>query len=66
MCTLTNVNRLKKDLISLDPKFGKGQAKESSELITDLETVIEFSNLEDSQGNSQKILDPAERFRLTS
>jgi hypothetical protein len=30
-----------------------------------LETVIEFINSEDRQGNSQQTSDPAERFRLT-
>jgi hypothetical protein len=64
--TLTNVDRLKEDSISLDSKFGKSQDEESSELITDLETVIEFSNSEDiRQGNYQKTSEPTERFRLT-
>jgi hypothetical protein len=33
--TLTNVDGLKEDLISLDPKFGKSQGEESSEVIQD-------------------------------
>jgi hypothetical protein len=50
--TLTNVDGLKKDSISLDPKFGMSQDKESSEVIQDLESVIEYSNSEDiRQGN---------------
>jgi hypothetical protein len=64
--TLTHVDGLKKDSISLDPKFGKSQDKESSEVIQDLETVIEFSNSEDiRQGNPQKTSEPTERFRPT-
>jgi hypothetical protein len=65
--TLMNVDELKEDSISLDPKFRKSQDEESSEvLIRDLESVIEFSNPEDiRQGNPQKTLEPTERFRPT-
>jgi hypothetical protein len=64
--TLTNVDGQKEDSKCLDPRLSrKSQAKESSELITDLETVVEFSNLEDRQGKSYKKSGPAERFRLT-
>jgi hypothetical protein len=42
--TLTNVDGLKEDSISLDPKFGMSQDKESSGVIQDLESVIEYSN----------------------
>jgi hypothetical protein len=56
--TLSNVDRLEEDLISLDPKVGKSQAKESSAgLIQDLESVIEFSNSKDiRKGNPRKML----------
>jgi hypothetical protein len=50
--TLTNVDGLKEDSISLDPKFGMSQDKEPLEAIQDLESVIEYSNSEDiRQGN---------------
>jgi hypothetical protein len=49
--TLTHVGGLKEDLKYLDPQFRKSQDEESSALVTDLETVIEFSNMEGRQGN---------------
>jgi hypothetical protein len=62
--TLTNVDGLKEDLISLDPKFGKSQDEESSEVTQDLESVIESRNSKDiRQGNPGKTAEPAERFR---
>jgi hypothetical protein len=62
--TLTNVDGLKEDSISLDPKFGKSQdEKQSPEVIQDLDSVIEFSNSEDTrQGNPRKTSEPTERF----
>jgi hypothetical protein len=53
--TLTNVKWLKEDSISLDPKFRMSQDKESSEVIQDLESLIE-------QGNPRKTSEPTERF----
>ena len=62
--TLTNVDGLKEDSISLDPKFGKSQDEESPEVIQYLDSVIEFSNSEDTrQGNPRNISEPTERFR---
>ncbi len=61
---MTNVDGLKEDSKCLDLKCGKSQDEESSENITDLESVVEFSNSEERYGKSQTKLDPSARFRL--
>jgi hypothetical protein len=52
--TLTNVDGLKEDSECLDIQYGKEQAEESSLSCTELETVIEFSNSEDTRGKSRE------------
>ncbi len=52
--TLTNVDGLKEDSECLDIQYGKEQAEESSLSCTELETVIEFSNNEDTRGKSRE------------
>ena len=64
--TLTNGKGLKDDSDCLDIQFGDKQMEESSLSITELETVFQFTHLEDNEGDVRQNPYPTERFRSTT
>jgi len=62
---MTSVDGLSEESKCLDIRFGTSQTEESSLSFTDLETVIQFGNLEDSLENSSKKRYLSERFCST-
>ena len=64
--TLTNGEGLKEDSECLDIQFGNKQMEESSLSTTELETVIEFTHLEDNKEDVRQKPYPTERFCSTT